>query len=675
MSIVDDEHDQPSNQSGNTPFEDVVQARVSRRGILGGGLAATAAAVGIGATGGVASLLQAVPAAATGGGWGGSNGSFGRPVRPLVGFQSVPATNADTVTVPPGYTATVLIAWGDPLSDGPAFQPDASNSWQDQELQWGMHNDGLVFFPFHGNDKRGLIVQNHEYTDDDLLFPDGSAVWTADKTKKSLAAHGVSVIEVFRRGEGARWEVKRPSRFARRITGYTPITIGGPAAGDPRLRTTADPTGTNVLGTLNNCAMGYTPWGTYLACEENFNGYFRASDPAYVQSSAHIRYGITAAGFGYKWSSTDDRFDLVKEPNESNRFGWVVEIDPFNPGSTPIKRTALGRFKHEGAWVQEDVDGRIVVYSGDDERFEYIYRFVSNLPWREARQRGISPLDDGILYAAKFNADGTGEWLELSPSNPALAMWGLADILINTRGAADLAGATPMDRPEWIDTFPDSLTAIATLTNNSQRGTAGSWPTRPELSRPGIDAINKRSPNPYGQILSWTYKSAFAELTFRWDVFAYAGDPAIPAHGATIKGDFYGSPDGLYVSPRNRLWIQTDVAAGDLRDSSAYKPMAGGINNGKGFGNNMMLCADPITRVTRRFLVGPVNCEVTGVFVTPDEKTMFVGIQHPGEAPGNLTNDPMKPTQYSSWPQIAPGGRPRSSLVMVTKDDGGEIGS
>jgi secreted PhoX family phosphatase len=670
MSIVDDEQDQPSNRSGNQPFEEIVQARISRRGVIGGGMAVTAAAaVGGAASGGVASLLQAIPVAASGGAGDGNRGSYGRPIRPLVGFQSVPATNADTVTVPPGYTATVLIAWGDPVSNGPAFQPDASNTWQDQELQWGMHNDGLVFFPFsNGDDKRGLIVQNHEYTDDDLLFPDGSAVWTADKTKKSLAAHGVSVIEVRRRGRSAQWEIKRPSQFARRITGYTPMTIGGPAAGDPRLRTSVDPTGTQVLGTLNNCAMGYTPWGTYLACEENFNGYFRTTPP-YTPTAEQIRYGISAAGFGYKWFETDDRFDLVKEPNESNRFGWVVEIDPFDPRSTPIKRTALGRFKHEGAWVQEDVDGRLVVYSGDDERFEYIYRFVSNLPWREARRRRISPLDDGILYVARFDADGTGEWLELSPNNPLLAGWSPADILINTRTAADTVGATPMDRPEWIDTFPDSLTAIATLTNNSQRGTAGAWPTRPSLPRPGVDAINKRSPNPYGQILSWTYKSAFSEPTFRWDVFAYAGDPAIPAHQASLKGDFYGSPDGLYVSPRNRLWIQTDVAAGDLL-GAAYTQ----FNGGQGFGNNMMLCADPITRVTRRFLVGPVNCEVTGVFVTPDERTMFVGIQHPGEAPTGA-NDPNDPTRFSSWPQIPPGGRPRSSLVMITKDDGGEIGS
>jgi hypothetical protein len=670
MSIVDDEREQPSNQSGNRPFEEVVQARVSRRGVLGGGLVATAAALGGAATGGVGSLLNAIPAGATGGPNGSGGSGFGRPVRPLIGFDSVAATNADEVTVPDGYTATVLIAWGDPISNGPAFKPDASNTWQDQERQWGMHNDGLVFFPFE-NDRRGLIVQNHEYTDDDLLFPDGSEVWTAAKTKKSLAAHGVSVIEVRRRGRSAQWELKRPSPYARRITGYTPMVIGGPAAGHPKLQTSADRTGTRVLGTLNNCAMGYTPWGTYLACEENFNGYFRTTPP-FTPSVEQVRYGINADGFGYKWFETDDRFDLVKEPNEPNRFGWVVEIDPFNPRSTPVKRTALGRIKHEGAWVQEDVDGRIVVYSGDDERFEYIYRYVSNLPWREALRRRISPLDDGILYVAKFNEDGTGEWLELST---ATLGWALPDILINTRAAADAVGATPMDRPEWIDTFPDSLTAVATLTNNTQRGTGGNWANRspagvPPVPRPGVDAINKRSPNPYGQILTWTYKSAFAESTFLWDVFAYAGDPAIGPHDADVKGDFYGSPDGIYVSPRNRLWIQTDVGAGDLLTGTYTQ-----FNGGAGFGNNMMLCADPITRVTRRFLVGPKNCEVTGVFVTPDERTMFVGIQHPGEAPGTATNDPDDPTFYSSWPQIPPGGRPRSALVMVTKDDGGEIGS
>ncbi|MGH9900727.1 MAG: PhoX family protein, partial [Pyrinomonadaceae bacterium] len=473
MANTDD--DNVSNLSDNETFEEVVAARVSRRGFLGGGLAAAAAL----SFGGVGALLKAVPA------------SVSKRGGALLGFEGIPVSSADAVVVPQGYTAKVLIAWGDPVSEGPAFRQDAGNSAAEQARQWGMHNDGVVYFPVKGS-RRGLLVQNNEYTDDVLLFPDGVANWDQEKTNKSLNAHGVSIIEVTKQGRdddgddddddddddarrsrgerhrrGGEWRVVRPSKYARRITGLTAIKIGGPAAGDPRLATSADPTGRNVLGTLNNCAMGFTPWGTYLACEENFNGYFRKTGP---QTPLERRYGITASGAGYLWHTTDKRFRADEEPNEPNRFGWVVEIDPFEPKSTPVKRTALGRLKHEGAWVQEARDGRVVVYTGDDEQFEYIYRYVSNLPWRKARRRRINPLDDGILYVAKFNADGYGQWLPLTPDNPALAGWSLNDILINTRGAADLAGGTRMDRPEWIDTFPDSLTAIATLTNNSSRG-------------------------------------------------------------------------------------------------------------------------------------------------------------------------------------------------------------
>ncbi len=671
MSIIDDEG--VSNTSGNEHFQDIVDTRLSRRNFLTGGLA-TAAAVSLG---GVEALLNAVPTAAqeieeaedTDVG---REGRLGR--RPMLGFESVAVSSADEVVVPKGYTADVLIAWGDPVSNGPAFKQDASNTAEEQARQWGMHNDGMVYFPIVRS-QRGLIVQNNEYTDDGLLFPDGVNNWTAEKTKKSLNAHGVSIIEVAKRTgfhfdlgrRRGKWDVVRPSRFARRITGMTPIDIGGPAAGDPRLTTSDDPTGTRVLGTLNNCAMGYTPWGTYLACEENFNGYFRKNGS---QTTMEKRYGITAAGFGYLWHTTDKRFRVDEEPNEPNRFGWVVEIDPFKPHSTPVKRTALGRIKHEGAWVQEARNGRVVVYMGDDERNEYIYRYVSNLPWRQARAQGINPLDDGILYVAKFHADGTGEWLPLTPDNPRLAGWSLNDILINTRGAADAAGATMMDRPEWIDTFPRSLTAIATLTNNSRRGSAPPSVNNPDGStaagsaRPPVDAANPRAVNNYGHIIRWYYRQDWTEPTFGWDIFALCGDPANPAHGSTIFGDKYGSPDGIYVDPSGLIWIQTDVSTSTI-NAGAYV----------GFGNNQMLAAHPETRETRRFLVGPPQCEITGVFMTPDRCTMFVGIQHPGERPDDLPGDPLNPKQFSSWPDGPNGGRPRSSLIVVTKDDGGKIGS
>jgi secreted PhoX family phosphatase len=530
------------------------------------------------------------------------------------------------------------------------------------------------------------LAQNNEYADEGLLFPDGIANWTEEKTNKSLNAHGVSIIEIIKGRDRDRlgrrrwrspwyakegeWRVVQRSKYARRITGQTPIKIVGPAAGDPRLKTSADPTGTFVLGTLNNCAMGFTPWGTYLTCEENFNGFFFRTTNPDERTAIEKRYGISPFNSGHRWYTTHPRFNADTEPNEPNRFGWVVEIDPFEPTSMPVKHTALGRFKHEGAWVQETKRGKIVVYMGDDERNEYIYRYVSNLPWRLARWRGINPLEDGILYVARFNADGTGDWLPLTPDNPALANWSLADILINTRGAADAVGATMMDRPEWIDTFPRALTAIATLTNNNRRGSEPVSVNNPDGSttagsaRPPVDPVNPRAINVYGHIITWKYDEDWTEPDFEWDIFALCGDPAVPAHGSTIDGDKFGSPDGIYVAPSGRLWIQTDVSTSTI-NSGDYA----------GFGNNQMVCADPESGEIRRVLVGPKQCEITGVFVTPDEKTMFVGIQHPGETPDDSPNDPANPKAFSSWPDGDSGGRPRSSCIVITKDDGGEIGS
>jgi secreted PhoX family phosphatase len=657
-----------SNNSGNPTFQEIVEARISRRGFLGSGLAAAAAF----SLTGINALLRAVPAEAQ------ANG------RPLLGFQGIPVSDADTVVVPPGYTARVLIAWGDPVSDGPAFKQDASNSAAEQALQWGSHNDGLVYFPISGP-TRGLLVQNNEYADEGLLFPDGIANWTAEKTNKSINAHGVSIIEITKQGgkgqKGGEWRVVRPSRYARRITAQTPIKIGGPAAGDDRLKTSADPSGELVLGTLNNCAMGFTPWGTYLSCEENFDGFFFRTTSPDNRSNMERRYDISPFTSGFRWHTTHPRFNADIERNEPNRFGWVVEINPFDPNSMPVKRTALGRLKHEGAWVQEIKRGKIVVYMGDDERNEYIYRFVSNLSWREALRRGINPLDDGILYVARFNDDGTGDFLPLTPANvpptPDHPMgWTLNDILINTRAAADAVGATMMDRPEWIDTFPKALTAIATLTNNNRRGTppnnaagqpAANNPDGSTLAgsaRPPVDAINPRAINNFGHIITWEYDKDFDEPDFEWGIFAIAGDPNNPADGADFDGDKFGSPDGIYVAPSGRLWIQTDVSTSTI-NSGVYA----------GFGNNQMLCADPSTGEIRRFLQGPKQCEITGVFTTPDERTMFVGIQHPGETPDDSPTDPANPKALSSWPDGPSGGRPRSACVIITKDDGGQIGS
>ncbi|HVL85645.1 MAG TPA: PhoX family phosphatase [Pseudonocardia sp.] len=630
MSQVDDEI--VSNRSANPPFAEVLGRAVTRRAVLAGGLATAAAAFLAGRRPGTGIDLV-------------SDGSGST----MLGFTGVPASTADTVVVPDGYTARVLISWGDPISDGPAFAPDASNTAADQERQWGMHNDALHFFPI--GQRRGLLVQNHEYTDDGLLFPDGVADWNAEKTAKSLAAHGVSVIEIEDGPDG--WQVVRPSERARRITGSTPIAIAGPAAGHALLRTSADPEGTTVLGTLNNCAHGYTPWNTYLTCEENVNGYFRkTAEPTPDED----RYGISAEGFGYLWHTTDPRFRVDDEPNEVNRFGWVTEFDPMDPASTPVQRTALGRVKHEGAKVVETADGRVVVYMGDDERFEYVYRYVGAQPWREALEAGAHPLDDGTLFVARFADDGTGEWLALTPDNPDLAGFAdQADILVRTRQAADAAGATPMDRPEWIDVDPSRGFVYVTLTNNDERAVEDGAPT---------DAANPRAENVYGHILRWQYAGDHADDTFRWEVFLLAGDPENLADGSTVVGDRFGSPDGIYVDPAGRIWIQTDVSTSTI-DIDEYA----------GFGNNQMLAADPWSGETRRFLVGPRNCEVTGVEVTPDGRSMFVGIQHPGERPDDEPGDPADPTAISSWPDGASGTRPRSSTIVVTRDDGGVIGA
>ena len=601
--MADFEDDKGSNDSNNEAFQDVLDARLSRRGFLGGSLTAAAGIT----LGGASALLKSVPVSA-----------LSRPHRRLLGFQAIPVSTADTVVVPEGYTAEVLIAWGDPVGDGPEFAQDGSNSADEQASSGACTTTAWCTSPSTDHDT-GCWRRTTSTPTKGCCFLMASRTGTRKRrTSRSmrtvcLSSKSSEVIIISHRrrwrSRGSKknsdWHVVQHSRYARRITGQTPIRIGGPAAGDDRLKTIDDPTGTTVLGTLNNCAMGFTPWGTYLTCEENFHGFFFRTLSPDSRSKEEKRYGIGPSNGGFRWYQTHPRFNADTYPNEANRFGWVVEIDPFDPHSTPVKRTALGRLKHEGAWVQETKTGRIVVYMGDDERNEYIYRYVSRLPWKVARRRGINPLDDGILYVAKFNADGKGEWLPLTPDYPALVTWTLNDILINTRGAADAVGATMMDRPEWIDTFPQALTAVATLTNNNRRGTNPPSSNNPDgtttagSARPPVDAINSRTNNVYGHIITWTYDHDFDEPDFSWDVFALAGDPAVPAHGSTIIGDKFGSPDGLFVAPSGRLWIQTDVSTGSL-NTGDYA----------GFGNNQMLCADPTTGEIRRFLTGPKQCEI-----------------------------------------------------------------
>jgi hypothetical protein len=536
----------------------------------------------------------------------------------------------------------------------PAFKFDASNSAADQAVQMGMHHDGVEFFPFEGSSTGGLIAINHEYTDDGLLHVGGFNNLTAEKVKKSQNAHGLSVYEVALKN--GNWQMVRPSRFARRFTMDAPFTVQGPAAGHAMMKTASDPTGRTVLGTLNNCASSKTPWGTYLSGEENFAFYFDGGD---TPSADQRRWGLRKTGF-YRWPEHDPRFDATKHPNEFNRFGWVVEIDPLDPTSTPVKRTALGRAAHEGAWIATTKDGRAVVYSGEDARFEYIYKFVSRdriAPGGAKANRTL--LDHGTLYVARFDADGSGRWLPMvqgqGPLTTANGFADTGDVLIRSRQASDLLGATKMDRPEWIAIDPTSGEIYCTLTNNSNRGTP---------NNPAVDAANPRANNVMGQIIRWKENGDFDATDFKWNHLVLAGDPANtrPEAQGNIQGDIFACPDGLAFDARGTLWIQTDMHATQMYQGEL-----------KGFGSNQMLACDVATREVRRFMTGPANCEVTGVTWTPDMRTMFLNIQHPGETPSDRS-DPADPGKFSSWPG-APGSRPRSATVVVRTRDGGVIGT
>ncbi len=425
------------------------------------------------------------------------------------------------------------------------------------------------------------------------------------------------------------------------------MEITGPARGHDLLKTAADPTGTTSLGTWNNCGSGRTPWGTYLACEENLNGYFSSSNPDYQRTDDHKRYGVKLEDRGYKWAMTDERFDVSKHPNEPNRAGYVVEIVPLDPASTPKKRTALGRFKHENADVTLAADGRVVVYLGDDERGECLYKFVS-VGVYAAGGDNADLLDGGSLFVAKFGDDGRGEWIELTPA--ATGMSSQAEIAIRTRQAASAVGATTMDRPEWVASNPTKVEAYCCLTNNKNRGVkpnAGGDPTP-------VNGPNPREKNKYGQIVRWVPDNGdHGAAGFAWDLFVIAGNPAVHADAragsAAINGDnMFNSPDGLAFDRAGLMWIQTDGKYSNEGDFA-------------GQGNNQMLIADPKTGEIRRFMVGPKECEVTGTTFSPDRRTVLVGIQHPGEK-GN---------------SHFPGGGDsvaRSAVIAIMREDGGLVG-
>jgi secreted PhoX family phosphatase len=695
MSSLIRDDDGVSNNSANDHLHDLIEREIirnpSRRAMLKSGAS-------LGLLGIFGSALTAC------------GGSDPAPTAAgSIGFKAVATSSGDAIVVPEGYTADVMYRWGDPISaTAPAFNGDASQSWQAQEQQSGDNHDGINFFPFPGTDgnSRGILAMNHEYINPEYFHDvlNFNKPEIPDNTKKQLAAHGVSVIEVQRNAAG-KWEYVRNSVYNRRITGYTPILISGPAAGNDLLKTAADPSGTLVLGTLNNCGAGQTPWGTYITCEENFNGYF-GTDATWTPNNLQNRYGISAGGFGYGWHKGDPRFDVAVNPNEPNRHGWVVEIDPYNPDSTPKKRTALGRFKHENAECVLSKMNKAVVYTGCDERGEYLYKFVSTGTYDQANKAsGANLLDIGILYVAKFEAgtvvgdnQGTGVWLPLVFGQNGLTVENgfanQAEVLIKARQAADRVGATMMDRPEWVAanrTKPGEV--FLACTNNNRRGSATpatsnnvNGSTVAGSARPALDEANPRAVNNWGHVIRINEMGAdAAALTFNWDIFVIAGNPALDGakkgSSSIDATNTFNSPDGIQVDPEGRLWIQTDGSYGNTGDY---------VNQG----NNQMLVADIATKKITRFLVGPAGCEVTGVCWTPDGKTMFINIQHPGEVTGSTGTHPnapagwtaaasnardawvnANPTAFSKWPDGLTGGRPRSATVVIRKNDGGVIGT
>lgn len=651
-----DENPNGSNPTSNPSLSDMIANRLDRRTLVGGTLAA--AAVSFLGGGVVAGSVAAAQSPAP------TDGEVDDTAIPsLLGFTEVPASDQDTFVVPPGYTWELLIPWGTPLfPNSPAFQEDASNTARDQELQVGFNHDGMHYFPlgirlFHN--RRGLLVVNHEYTDASQIYTavQGAAITPdaggREKVAKALAGHGVTVVEIVR-GLGGEWRHVQRSRHNRRVTGTTRMRFSGPVSPThPMLVSTITP---EPRGTLNNCARGYTPWGTYLACEENWNGYFGTADPNWTATELERRYGVTAAGFGYNWHVAEPRFDVAVNRNELNHFGWIVEIDPFDQDSPPIKRTALGRIKHEGATVVE-ARGRVVVYSGDDENGDYLYKFVGSESWRSLRARGRSPLDQGTLYVAKFEADGSGAWIPLvhgtGPLTVANGWVDQADVLIRTRMAADAVGATRLHRPEWVAVHPRTNDVYVTLTN----GTGNNSPVN-----------SNRDPNPYGHIVRFREAGGdHTQLTFAWEVFLLAGDPAYDQR-VPPNQTVFGSPDGVWIDDDGRVWVQTDIS------NSSQNRADRGYDRIK---NNCMLAADPRTGEIRRFLTGPRGCEITGVVTTPDQRTMFVNVQHPGESTTHWNTiygvpTPANPSTVSSWPF---GRRPRSSTVVVRKTNGGKIGT
>ncbi len=629
----------PPNRSGNEAFAAVAARVVSRRAVLKGGVAA---------------------AVVLGTGWGtGSPGTAAAATSPApptpgpLAFTPIQPGLVDDVVVPEGYGYEVLLKWGQPIVAG---APEFSFTGQTPEAQagqFGYNCDYVTFLP--QADGQGLLWVNHEYTNSDIMFPDWNKdAPTAAHVDTEIAAHGGSVVALTLSG-GPRGGPRVVAGHAanRRITAETPMELTGPAAGADLLKTSEDPTGTRVRGMLNNCAGGTTPWGTVLTCEENFDQYFAnvqaVTDPRV--RALHDRIDFDEGATERRWELHHARFDLAREPNEPFRFGWVVEVDPQDPSSTPRKRTAMGRFKHEGATSKVAGDGRVAFYMGDDTRFEYVYKFVTAGRYVEGdRQANAALLDEGTLYVARFDGDaqgrGTGTWLPLVQGQngltPENGFASQADVVINARGAADLLGATRMDRPEDIQAHPSNGRVYAVFTNNDERGVE---------ANPGPDAANPRPNNTGGHIIEIAEDGGDAAATrFGWEFFMLAGRPDDPT---TFFAGFprdqvspIASPDNLAFDNAGNMWISTDG-----------QPDALGFNDG--------FYAVPVEGQdrghVRMFASMPRGAEATGPAFTPDGTTFFAAVQHPGE--GGSIAQPL-----SDWPDRAQP--PRPSVVTVRRLQG-----
>ncbi len=591
------------NQSTVESFRDVASAALSRRTALGGAFALSIAA---------AATLPEQPAAAAEAG--NSNLTFGA-IAPA-------ADTVDRLRVPAGYEWEPIIRWGDPLFSGTPGLTKQGSSPTAQPRQFGYNNDYLDIIPDAGSTTRGVLVANHEYTNENIMFPEGTDSEFVIRT--AMAAHGMSVVELRRSGAGQKWNYVKDGRRNRRITATTPFAVDGPAAGSQFLQTAADPTGRRILGTLNNCSGGTTPWGTVLSGEENFNGFFVTQGT----SARDARYGLGPDGDERNWRSVDPRFDATRPgyQNEPNRFGWVVEIDPQDPKSMPVKHTAMGRFKHEGANVIVDkTSKKVVAYMGDDERFDYVYKFVSRDRYdtsgtAAARKHNKTLLSNGDLYVARFTgdgfqdgiSDGTGQWLPLTQGGKSVVPgMGIEEVLIFTRLAADKVGATPMDRPEDVQPSLFNGKIYVACTNNSKRGLPG---------EPGTDEPNPRPENKDGHVVEITEKNGdHTGRTFHWMLFLICGDKD---SAGTYFGGYTGPvspiacPDNLAFDSRGNLWISTDG-----------QPSALGLDDAL----HCIETAGPLRGRVRQFLSVPAGAETCGPVVHDKDGSVFVAVQHPGE--------------------------------------------